>query len=372
MNTQVASHEEVLLMSMELSNTEYRLRFSNCKGIREVKVPAKCVANIKSAIEFAKKKFDMGPNCRVVSCYEAGRDGFWLHRCLTQLGVENLVVDSASIEVNRRKRRAKTDRLDSQKLLSMLIRHVIYGERDMWKIVMVPTEAEEDERRRHREHDRLKGERTAHMARIRSLLTLHGITVKRLDPNVDSYRDWANQPLPAAVKQELKREFERLELLNQQLHDLGKEREQQVQSQATAGDKATAKLMKVKAIGMETASVLGYEFFGYRNFKNRRQVGALAGLTGTPYDSGDSKRELGISKAGNTRVRHKMIESAWLWMRFQPESALTKWFYANYGPGSHRKRKVGVVALARKLLVALWKYVEFDEVPAGAVLKVAK
>ena len=371
MSTPVASQNEVLLMSMELGNTEYRLRFSNRLREREVTIPARDVEKLKQAIRVSKEKMGLGAGCRVVSCYEAGRDGFWLHRCLEQMGVENLVVDSASIEVSRRKRRAKTDRLDAKKLLGMLNRHVIGGERGMWQIVRVPTEAQEDERRRHREQERLKGERTAHLARIRSLLVLHGITVKRLDPDVEQYRDWAHHPLAAAVKAELKREFERLEMVNKQIHELDGQRAECAKSGETDGDRATAKLMKVKAIGMETASVLGYEFFGWRKFKNRRQVGSLAGLTGTPYESGDLKHEQGISKAGNTRVRHKMIEAAWLWMRYQPESDLTKWYFANYGPNSHRKRKVGVVALARKLLVALWKYVEFDEVPSGAVLKAA-
>lgn len=371
METPVASHAEVLLMSMELGNQEYKLRFSNRQREREVTIPARHVEKLGHAIRTSKEKLGLGEGCRVASCYEAGRDGFWLHRCLEGMGVDNLVVDSASIEVNRRKRRAKTDRLDAKKLLAMLIRHVVYGERDMWKLVRVLTEAQEDERRRHREYERMKAERTAHLARIRSLLVLHGMTVKRLDPDVETYRDWENKPLPEATKRELKREFERLELVGRQIRELGEQREQRAQSGETEGDRVTAKLLKVKAIGMETASVLGYEFFGWRKFKNRRQVGSLAGLTGTPYESGDSKREQGISKAGNTRVRHKMIEVAWLWMRYQPDSDLTKWFFTNYGPGSHRKRRVGVVALARKLLVALWKYVEFDEIPAGAVLKAA-
>jgi transposase len=371
MNTPVASREAVLLMAMELGNQECKLRFTDLKRAREVTIVAHDVEALKRAMTTAKVKLGLGAESRVLSCYEAGRDGFWLHRCLVSLGVENVVVDSASIEVNRRKRRAKTDRLDAKKLLTMLTRHAIYGERDMWQIVRVPTETQEDERRRHREQERLKGERTGHLSRIRSLLVLHGINVKRLDPKVEQYRDWAHHPLPEAVRGELEREFERLEMVNRQIHTLDEQRDQRAKSGATEGDRATAKLMRVKAIGMETASVLGYEFFGWRKFKNRRQVGSLAGLTGTPYESGDSKREQGISKAGNPRVRHKMIEVAWLWMRYQPGSALTQWFFAHYGPGSHRKRKAGVVALARKLLVALWKYVEFDEIPAGAVLKVA-
>lgn len=371
MDTPIASQNAVLLMSMELSNTEFRLRFSNQQKEREVIVPARDVEKLRHAVQVAKEKLKMQAGCRVVSCYEAGRDGFWVHRCLEQMGVENLVVDSASIEVNRRKRRAKTDRLDAKKLLGMLIRHVFGKEKGMWQIVRVPTEAQEDERRQHREHQRLKKERTAHLGRIRSLLTLHGIALKRVTPDVETYRNWDKRPLPAAAKAELKREFERLDLTNRQIQELGKDRVRKVKSGETSGDQATAKLMKVKAVGIETASVLGYEFFGYRKFKNRREVGSLAGLTGTPYQSGNLKHEQGISKAGNPRVRHKMTETSWLWIRFQPQSDLTKWYLANYGPNSHRSRKAGIVALARKLLVALWKYVEFNEVPAGAVLKAA-
>jgi transposase len=356
---------------MELGNKEWKLRFSSLHKEREVTIPARNIEKLQRAILTAKEKLGLAAECRVLSCYEAGRDGFWLHRCLEKMGVENVVVDSASIEVNRRKRRAKTDRLDAKKLLAMLVRHAIYKEKDMWKIVRVPTEAQEDERRRHRQHDRLTGERTGILARLRSLLVLHGINPGRLLADVAAYRDWEGKPLPEAIQDELKHDFERLALVTRQLHDLDQEREKRIKSQATKGDQSTAKLMQLKAVGMETASVLGYEFFGWRKLRNRRQVASLAGLTGTPYDSGDSKRELGISKAGNPRVRHKMIEATWIWLRYQPESDLTKWFLKHYGPGSHRKRKAGIVAMARKLLVAFWKYVDFGEVPVGAVLKQA-
>jgi transposase len=371
MSTPVASQEEVLLMSMEIGNKEWKLRFSNRKREREVTMPAREMDRLRQLVEQAKEKLGMGAACRVVSCYEAGRDGFWIHRCLEKMGIENVLVDPASIEVNRRKKRAKTDRLDAKKLLAMLVRHVIHEEQGMWKVVRVPSEAEEDERRRHREQEHLKGERTTCLARIRSLLVLQGIAPKRLNPDVEQYRDWAGKSLPVALKAELRRHFERLELLEKQIAQLDADRKERVGSGETAGDRATAKLSRVKAIGLETATVLGYEFFGWRKFKNRRQVGSLAGLTGTPYESGDLKHEQGISKAGNPRVRHKMIEVSWLWLRYQPQSELTKWFWAHYGPESHRSRKAGIVALARKLLVALWKYVDFDEVPVGAVLKAA-
>ncbi len=369
MDTQTASREEVLLMAMELSNTEWRVRFGTGQEERGVRVEARDIKGLARAIGVARKKLGCGAGWRVVSCYEAGRDGFWLHRCLVQMGVENVVVDSASIEVSRRKRRAKTDRLDAQKLLAMLRRYVVYGERTMWQVVRVPTETQEDERRRHREYERLQAERTSHVGRVRSLLALHGVAPRGLAAEVGAYRDWAQRPLPEGVQAELQRELERLRIVERQIRELAHTRAQTVKEPVTEGDRVTAKLMRVKAIGMETASVLGYEFFGWRRFANRRQVGALAGLTGTPYDSGQSKREQGISKAGNARVRHKMIEATWLWLRFQPQSALTQWFWAHYGPGSKRKRRVGIVAMARKLLVALWKYVQFDEVPVGAILK---
>ena len=361
--------EKTVYMAMELSNKNWKLAFSTGEKIRQVNVVAGDRAGLLKAAQTAKKKLGVSAEAKVISCYEAGRDGFWLHRWLEQQGLENLVVDAASIEVNRRQRRAKTDRLDAERLVRMLMRYAGQGERSVWKVVRVPSEAEEDERRVHRERERLVAEQTAHRARVRSLLVLHGVRVKRITADtLAGCRDWQARPLPAAVREELQREYQRLALAQEQLARLERAQAQGLKDPQNETQRRGQKLRRLRSVGPVSAWTLSHEFFGWRRFHNRREVGALAGLTGSPYDSGDSVREQGISKAGNARVRHLMVELAWGWLRYQPDSALTQWFWRRFGHGSKRMRRVGIVALARKLLVALWKYVEFDELPVGAIV----
>jgi len=361
-------------MALELSNKEWKLAFT-CRGgsVRVRAIPARQISRLLAEIRQAKAKQGLPDEAVVRSCYEAGRDGFWLHRCLEKNGLENLVVDSASIEVNRRLRRAKTDRLDARSLAAGLLRH--WEEttgRSHWSVVRVPTEAEEDARRPRRETDRLTEEQTAHLARIRSLLCLHGVVLKRITrPALEQVTDWAGRELPTGVREEVFRELTRLEQVREQLKALVEEQTQALEKSANAGCQAAKKLMQVKSLGQATAVTLAYEFFGWRDFRNRRQVGACAGLTGTPYDSGGQRREQGISKAGNRRIRYTMIEQAWRWLKWQPESEMAQWYRRRFGGGGVRMRRIGIVALARKLLVALWKYVTFDVVPGGAILKQA-
>ena len=359
-----------LYIAMELSNKKWKLAFSNGDKIREVNVPAGSQKGLREAICRAKERLGMEEDTKVLSCYEAGRDGFWIHRFLEKEGIENLVVDPASIEVNRRYRRVKTDRLDAEKLLRMLMRYW-GGEKTIWRVARVPGEEEEDERRLHRELERLKKERTGHRNRIKSLLVLHGIKDKpRKDYKayLEWVRTWDGKPLPEALRGELGRELERLGKLNEQIRFLEKMQEAHLKEPETESERKAQKLNRLKGVGPVSSWMLAKEFFGWRDFRNRREVGALAGLTGTPYDSGDGVRDQGISKAGNKRVRYSTIELAWGWLRFQPESELTKWFWKRFGHGNKRMRRIGIVALARKLLIALWKYVENDEIPEGAVL----
>lgn len=369
METPVASRERVLVMAIEVGNSEYKVAFTDLEKQRITTVPARNMSRLDQVIREAKAKFGLPAGCKVVCCYEAGRDGFWLHRALLGRGITNTVVDPASIEVNRRHRRVKTDRLDAQKLCAILVRYTIYGERAVWKVVAVPTPEEEDARRLTREKERLRKERTGHLARIRSLLALHGIKTGRLMRAVAAYRDWAGQPLPPQVAGEIEREFQRLAVVLEQMKVLQAQQARQYAQPSSAQDRVAAKLLKVKAVGPESAGILSAELFAWRNLQNRRQVGALTGLTGSPYNSGMRQREQGISKAGNRRVRHVLVELAWQWMRHQPQSALTQWYQRRFGGGSARQRRVGIVALARKLAVALWKYVKFDALPLGAVLK---
>jgi transposase len=365
---------EVLYLSFELGRKEWKLAFTVGRGEkpRLRTLAAGDLRGLDQEIERARQRWGVPEGARVVSCYEAGRDGFWLHRCLLSRGVSNLVVDSSSIEVNRRSRRAKTDRLDAQKLLTMLIRHDLGEEDRVWSVVQVPSVEQESDRQLHRDWDVLKKERTLHRNRIHSLLACQGIPLKlgsdfaeRLESLV--LRD--GSALPSPLRERLKREWERLELVESQIRDLTRQKEEAVAAASSPSLQQIAQLAQLKGIGLTSAWVFVCEFFGWRKFRNRREVGALAGLTPMPYQSGSSDHEQGISKAGNSRLRTMAIEIAWSWLRWQPQSQLSLWFRERYGPGSRRSRRVGIVALARKLLVALWRFLEFGVVPEGAILK---
>jgi len=371
MTTSSTTQTQSLFMALELSNKKWKLAFSNRQRIRQVTLAAAGSQALREALALAKQRLGLPADAPVRSCYEAGRDGFWVHRLLQSLGVDNVVVDPASIEVPRRARRAKTDRLDAEKLVRMLMRYA-GGESTLWRVVRVPTAQQEDQRRPHRELDRLTGERTAHRARVRSLLALHGVAVAWKPQGklaVESLRDWEGQPLPEQLRAELERELARLELLQQQMAVLEKQQQQRLREPQTAAERQAAALVKLRAIGPVSGRLLSEEFFGWRQFKNRREVGSLSGLTGTPYASGEMAREQGISKAGNKRVRWLMIELAWSWLFYQSQSELSRWYRRRFGTGNARQRRIGIVALARKLLVALWKYLERGELPAGAQLK---
>jgi transposase len=366
--------EQVLYMAMELSDKCWKLVFSDGgEKRRHETMEAGHRMELVEAIRKAKEKFDLSSEVKVVSCYEAGRDGFWLHRYLVSLGSENQVVDSSSIETNRRKRRAKTDRIDGVKLLTMLMRYW-GGERGLWSVVRVPSLEDEDARRLHRELESLQKERTRHRNRIRGLLVAQGL---RLEPKGDFLQRlealplWDGAPLPLELKGELEREYQRLCLVEAQRRALEKTRKSRLRQADTASVQWVVQLMGLRAIGPNCAWLLVMEFFAWRGFRNRRQLGACAGLTGTPYDSGGSKRDQGISKAGNRRVRTMMIEIAWLWLRYQPSSKLSHWFRERFAGGGARMRRVGIVALARRLLVALWRYLEDGMLPEGAELKAA-
>jgi len=307
-----------------------------------------------------------------VSCYEAGRDGFWIHRSLTADGIENHVLDSASIEVSWRKKKVKTDRVDVIALLRLLMRYM-NGEKEALHAIRIPTVEAEDQRRLNRERDRLIKERGAHSARIKSLLIAHGIRLEKMSdlPLLLPTAKVAviGYDLPADLKAELEREFARYELADKQIKKLEKLQIERTEAEGVPATRNIQHLRSLKGVGWQSSWILCMEFFNRREFKNAKQVGACAGLTPTPYDSGDSIREQGISKAGNKRVRKLMVELAWLWVRYQPGSKLTLWFQKRFGSGGKRMRRIGIVALARKLLIALWRYLETGVIPEGAILK---
>jgi transposase len=309
---------------------------------------------------------------RIVSCFEAGFDGHWLHRWLLDHGVINHEIDSASIEVSRRARRAKTDRIDLDKLMRAFLAH-LRGEPQACSVVHVPSVENEDCRRGTRERERLLKERTAHTNRIKGLLHAQGIrdAMPRKPGfigSLASLRTGDERPLPPRLKEEIEREHQRLCLVDKQLSDLEAVNRGELHAAAPGSNAAkVVQLAWLKGIGVAGGQKLVNEMF-YKKFDNRRQVGSYLGAVGTPYDSGETRREQGISKAGNHRARATAIELAWLWLTHQPDSELSRWFRARVGDAKGRIRKITIVALARKLMVALWRYLETGVVPTGAVL----
>jgi transposase len=364
-----------LVVAFELGATVWKLA-AGVPGrprIRQKTVAAGDLVAVLAWIGAVRISEAVGAGAPVWTCYEAGRDGFWLHRALEEQGLRNLVVDAASIEVPRRARRAKTDRLDAAALMRLLARHV-GGERGALRVVQVPTEAEEDARAVHRELESVKRARGAVSNRIGSLLATQGVRVEVsawFGAQLSTLCRWDGSPLPPQLTARLAREWAAYEALTARIRAVEAARREALQTATSDALEQVQRLMRLQAIGINSAWLFVFEFFGWRHFKNRRQVGALAGLTPTPWQSGGMVREQGMSGAGNRRVRTMAIEIAWSWLRFQPQSALAQWYQRRYGGGSKRLRRIGIVALARKLLIALWRYLEGGELPEGAALKAA-
>ncbi|HJQ89686.1 MAG TPA: IS110 family transposase [Propionibacteriaceae bacterium] len=365
---------QVLFLALELGRREWTLGFATGIGKRprERTVVAGDAAGLEAEIVRAKRRFGHRDSAEVVSCYEAGRDGFWIHRFLESIGVQNHVVDSSSIEVNRRRRRRKTDRLDLESLLRLLMRFWA-GERRVWSVVRVPSPEAEDARQLHRELQTLKRDRTRVTNRIKALLATQGILQVELGPGFETELDrivlWDGLAVPDQTRNRLRREWAKVQGLTRQICQVQAERRVLLR---TSTDPAVAKVRQLHelcGIGINSAWLYVMEFFGWREFRNRREVGALAGLTPTPHQSGDLDQERGIDKAGNRYVRAMAIEIAWCWLRFQPESALTRWYEARFAHGSSRLRRIGIVAVARKLLIELWRYLETGALPDGAVTR---
>lgn len=358
---------EVLLAALELSAKTWKVAMGARGRTRQVTIGSGELGALYEAFDKAKGRFGLDPAAPVVSCYEAGRDGFWIHRALEQAEVTNLVVDAASIEVDRRQRRAKTDRLDAGRLLAQLQRFH-GGERRALRVIAVPSVEDEDARRPHRELERLRKERTAHGNRMRSLFTLHGYRLK-VGVEVPEQVAELGDRLPPHLRAEVLREYERWQGVTTQIHALEAELRAELEQDSPGPAIALIRhLMKLCAIGDVSGRLFVREFFGWRRFDNRRQLAAAAGLTGTPYASGSMEREQGISKAGNRRIRAILIEIAWGWLRYQPDSPLSIWFQERFA-GSARLRRIGIVAVARRLLIDLWRYLKDGVIPAGVKFK---
>lgn len=333
-------------------------------------IRARDLEALQREIARAKTRFGLAADAPVVSCYEAGRDGFWLHRWLIAQGIDNRVVDSSSIEVNRRSRRAKSDRLDAGKLVTMLVRYH-GGETKVWSVCRIPDAADEDRRRLHRELIELKDERTRHINRIKGLLANQGVALAAVDAGfpetLHAVRLWDGSELGPDLTGQLLREHARWRFVDRQVRDLEGERSKRIRRDDTPQVGQVRRLLELKGVGLSGAWLLVNELFGWRRINNRKELGAMVGLTPTAYQSGSSSHEQGISRAGNRRVRRLLVELAWCWLRWQPDSELTAWYVRRFGVGA-RARKVGIVALARKLLIALWRWLERGELPAGARL----
>src|SRR6201997_4113539 len=373
MSTPTASHCGIVSVAIELSQrtwlitlhspdrdriSRHKLEGGDHAGLLEL---------IRKACARVTEKLGSAP--RMVSCYEAGYDGFWLHRLLEAHGITNFVFDAASIAVEQRSRRSKTDRIDGELLLRTLMAY-LRGEPRVVRIVRVPRMEEEDARRASRERDRLITEQTGHTNRIKALLRLRGMAVgnpRRRDwlAWLEKQRDWQGQPVPSRLLAEIKREHARLMQVREQLVALEQAPSEEAPAQMTARRHL---LQRLQALGPAFTATLVNEVL-YKDFRNRREVASYCGLTPSPWKSGGIDREQGISKAGNRRARQKTIELAWLWFGHQPDSGLSRWFLTRTANAGKRARRIAIVALALKLIVALWRYLATGLVPEGAAMK---
>jgi transposase len=370
----ITTKKDTLFMAFEIGEDTWKLGFSRGFGenVYERNINARDTRALLREIQEMKRRVRVSKKAHVVSCYEAGREGFWLHRFLEAHGVESLVVDSSSIEVSRRKRRAKTDRLDVRALLDLLLRHMAGSQKKVWSVVHIPTVEQEDRRHLHRELQSAKRDRTRVTNRMKGLLANHGLRINLkgdVPGQLERLRQWDGNALPPGLRARLDREWERVQFYTDLIGRLEKERRELARHSQDPAVEKVRQLNTLKGIGVNSAWLYVMELFGWREFRNRREVGSIVGLTPTPRESGQREREGGMSKAGNRHVRSMAIEIGWCWLRFQPESALSKWYEARFGGGSKRIRKIGIVALARKLLIALWRFLETGMIPEGAELK---
>jgi transposase len=365
--------EAVLYMAMELSNSSWTLGFGNGQRTRRKSIEARNRVRLIEEVQLAKQKLGLEPATPVVVCFEAGRDGHWIYRWLSAEGFKVLEIDSSSIETARGRKHVKTDRIDVEKLLDLLMRYCL-GFRKAFRIVRVPSEEAEAGQRLHREDEWLIRQRGRVSNRLKGLLVTQGITEVPLKREFEDWLEkaqtWNGSDLSDALKTEISRLYEQYQLMNAQIAEVEQAYQQELLSDTAVANKRR-QLERLKCIGPKTSRILSAEVFSWRVFSNGKQVGAMSGLVPTPSQSGDVQREQGISKAGNRRVRRVMIELAWFWLRWQPESHLSQWFDQRFAHGGKRMRRIGIVALARKLLIALWRYVEHGEIPKGAVLKAA-
>jgi len=376
--TEPHAEDVILAVSLELAVGKWKVALHDGRRERPAvhtvaqPQPAARLQAVLDVIEQQKLKWSLPAGVRIVVSYEAGQDAFWICRALQAHGIECYVIDPASIPVERHRRRAKTDRLDAIKLVINL-RAWLRGERDRMHVVHVPSPQDEASRHLMRDRGQLQKEVLQHRDRMRKLLATLGcwdeVNHKAFAGRLarDQVRCHDGTPLPPELRERLLRECERLALAEQQLAALEKTRQASLPAPAR---QRSDDLARLKGIGEVGASRLALELF-WREFSNRRQVGACVGLVPQPYDSGESQVDQGISKQGNRRVRALLVEMAWTWLRYQPDSALTQWFnQRTQGTGPNRRaRRIAIVAVARRLVIALWRYLTDGVIPEGAQMK---
>jgi transposase len=362
----------VLHVAFELGEKGWRLAFTTGLGQkpRQRKIGPGDLEALEREIARAKRRFGLAERTRVVTCYEAGMEGFWLHRALEARGIENVVVDSSSIDVKRGRRSAKTDRLDAAALVMKLVRYE-EGDRKVWSVVRVPPREAEDLRHNDRELTRLSDERTAIRNGIQGLLKtqgIRGVRLRNFAEQLARLRSFEGEELGMELQARLLRQWERLQLVEEQIKAVEARRQELLAQTGRVAEKAR-QLLLLRGLGENLSWELSTEIFGWRTFENRRQLGGLVGLVPVPHQSGGSHREQSISKAGRVRLRSNLIEMAWLWLRYQGQSELARWYQRKFGYGGKRLRRIGIVALARRLLIELWRYLETGALPEGAQLK---
>ncbi len=362
-----------LFLALELGSSKWTLAFGLSAGQRPRirTVVAGDLAALRREIARACDRFGVPRTTPVRSCYEAGRDAFWLHRWLVAQGIANVVVDSSSIEVNRRRRRAKTDRLDAGRLL-VLLRRWAGGERQVWSVVHVPTAEAEAARQGPREVATVRADRVRIRNRIQGLLATQGIRcalTRRFPARLETLRTGDGQPLAAAWQARLRREWAQLETIEARLTTLRTARDATIREGTDRVAQVAHQLCGLRGVAEAGAALYSAELFATRTFQNGRQLGALTGLVPVPYRSDQRVADQGISKAGRSELRRVSIQLAWGWLRWQPDSALAAWFQRRFGAAGGRSRRIGIVAVARKLVIALWRFVDQGLIPEGARLK---
>lgn len=371
-STECMAPATTVFLALELGSTHWQLAFAVVQTGRPRlrAIAAKDLAALEREIVVAKTKLGVPADAPVRSCYEAGRDMFWVHRALEAQGICNVVVDPSSIAVDRRLRRAKTDRVDATALVRQLM-NAAAGDRRGWREVRVPSVDAEHDRHVQREWETVREDRKRLRNRLSGLLATQGLAL----PLTGDFRRrlalarlWDGTPIPAPLAGRLAREWAALVAVEARRGDLARLRRARVGRADDCVARQTRRLIQLRGVGLTGALTLSTELFAWRAFRNGRELGAIVGLTPTPYRSDQSVREQGISRSGNRRVRALSIELAWAWLRYQPDSALSQWFHRRFGQHG-RARRIGIVAVARKLLIALWRYADQEVLPAGATLK---